>query len=264
MAHGVNTLTTEESKLSSAIYVSLTIIADIFIVYRVFAMWSRSLLVSVVPCLLLIAGITSGSLAAINSSELAFRDSRSTRFLITFYCITLALNVLCTGLIAFKLYITERETEFSSSLRLRWTSVIVIESAALYLACVIAVVVCSIAKADGVHLIVLSSTPSIIGLAFSLIIVRIGSGGTPNKTFTSIEDLSGSGGSILRFGTQHWTVNGDEGYALRTRSNGQDNDKVTVVSATPTTVKPRSAPSNTALTNDIENQAERDMGDHRQ
>ncbi|KAL0068017.1 hypothetical protein AAF712_004920 [Marasmius tenuissimus] len=132
-------------------------IADIFIVYRVFAVWSRSLVVSAVPCLLLIAGIASGSLAAIYSSELAFKDSRSASFLTTFYCITLALNVLCTGLIAFKLYITERETELSSSLRLRWTSVIVIESAALYLACVIVVVVCSIAKADSVHLIVLSS-----------------------------------------------------------------------------------------------------------
>ncbi|KAJ8088854.1 hypothetical protein PM082_014100 [Marasmius tenuissimus] len=228
---GVNLITAEEVKLSSAIYVSLVMIADIFIVnhfvfgeigsshspdgqvYRVFAVWSRSLLVSVVPCLLLVGGITSGGLTASTASELAFEDPRSAGFLTAFYSITLALNVLCTGLIASKLYIMERETlKLSSSLRLRWTSVIVIESAALYLACVIVIVACNVVKADGVHLIVLSLTPSIVGLTFSLIIVRIGSGGTPNKTFTSIGDLSR--GSVLQFGTGHRTIIGHGGAAL--------------------------------------------------
>ncbi|KAK1235724.1 hypothetical protein PQX77_001031 [Marasmius sp. AFHP31] len=209
-APGVIKFAVKDVKLSSALYVSLITIADIFIVYRVYAVWSRSLLVTVVPCLLLVTGVASGGLATVNTSELAFEEPRSAGYFTTFYCTTLALNVLCTALIAFKLYTSERKTKFSSSLRLRWTSVIVIESAAIYLACVVVGVVCNVVKADSLHLIVVSSTPSIIGLAFSLILVRIGSGRTPNKTFTSIAYLSR--GSILRFGTHHLTVrNGDEG-----------------------------------------------------
>ncbi|KAJ8088865.1 hypothetical protein PM082_014111 [Marasmius tenuissimus] len=155
--NGACLFTTEESKLSFGVYVALTMIADIFIVYRVFAVWSRSLVVSAVPCLLLIAGIISGGLMATRSSRLNFKEPQASGLLTTFYCITLVLNVLCTGLIASKLYLSERQTKLSSSLRLRWTSVIVIESAALYLACVVVVVVCNVVKADDVHTIVLSS-----------------------------------------------------------------------------------------------------------
>ncbi|KAK1231912.1 hypothetical protein PQX77_004962 [Marasmius sp. AFHP31] len=66
-----------------------------------------------------------------------------------------------------------------------------------------------------------------------MIIVRIGSGVTPNKAFTSIGI---SRGSFLRFGTEHRTVSGgDEGIELDTWSNGQNSEKVTVASTTPTT-----------------------------
>ncbi|KAK1224753.1 hypothetical protein PQX77_012329 [Marasmius sp. AFHP31] len=262
-ARGVNLITTEEVKLNSGIYVSLIMIADIFLVYRVFTVWSQSLLVSAIPCLLLVGGITSGELTTSTASELAFQDSHSAGFLTVFYCVTLALNVLCTGLIALKLYITERETKLSSSLRLRWASVIVIESAALYLACVIVIVVCNVVKADSVHLIVLSLTPSIVGLTFSLIIVRIESTITPNNTSTSIDDLSWG---VLQFETGHQTISGDRGAASNdyTRSNEQNNVKVTVAS-TPTAVQLSSVSSNIALpTDDIENQTGRDTRVHRQ
>ncbi|KAK1235723.1 hypothetical protein PQX77_001030 [Marasmius sp. AFHP31] len=251
--NGANSFTTEEAKLSFGIYVALTIIADIFIVYRVFAVWCRSLVVSAVPCLLLVSGIISGGLMATRSSKLNFKEPQASGLLTTFYCITLVLNVLCTGLIASRLYLLERQTP-SSSLRLRWTSMIVIESAALYLACVIAVVVCNVVKADGAHLIVFTSTPSIVGLTFSLIIVRtIGSSGTPNKTLTSIDDISR--GSVLQFGTGHRTVDGDEGFVLHTLSN-------TVASTSPTTVtQAKSVPSDFA-SDDIEDQAGRDMRYH--
>ncbi|KAK1224752.1 hypothetical protein PQX77_012328, partial [Marasmius sp. AFHP31] len=125
--NGANSFTTEEAKLSFGIYVALTIIADIFIVYRVFAVWCRSLVVSAVPCLLLVSGIISGGLMATRSSKLNFKEPQASGLLTTFYCITLVLNALCTGLIASRLYLLERQTP-SSSLRLRWTSMIVIES----------------------------------------------------------------------------------------------------------------------------------------
>ncbi|KAJ8088868.1 hypothetical protein PM082_014114 [Marasmius tenuissimus] len=246
---GAIPITTKLAKLSSGIYVSLTIIADIFIVFRVSAVWSRNPIVSAIPCSISLAGIVSGGFLVANSGNSGFNEPRG--LFTTFYCITLVLNILCTALIASKFYILEYQTKLSSSLRLRWTSVVVIESAAIYSACVIVVVVCNVVKADSVHLIVLLTTPSVIGLTFSLIIVRIGSGVTPNKTFTSIGI---SRGSVLRFGTDLRTVSGDEEIELNTRSNGQISEKITVASMTPTTVQLNSAPSDAAMTSDIENQ----------
>ncbi|KAK1224944.1 hypothetical protein PQX77_001037 [Marasmius sp. AFHP31] len=231
------------AKLRYGIYVSLTMIADIFMVYRVFAVWSRSPVVSAIPCLLSIAGIICGGLLAVNSSDLAFRTPEATELITAFYCITLVLNLLCTALIAIKLYISERETKLSSSLRLRWTSVIVIESAALYLTFVVVVVVCNIVRADGVHLVALITGPSIIGLAFSSIIVRVAN--CSSKTFTSI-DLGR--GSVLHFAGRPLTVDEAE---IGCGSDGQISKKPTIAPITAAALQLNSA--SYVHTNDGEN-----------
>ncbi|KAL0068010.1 hypothetical protein AAF712_004913, partial [Marasmius tenuissimus] len=80
--------------------------------------------------------------------------------------------------------------------------------------------------------------------------------GTPNKTFTSLDDISR--GSVLQFGIDHRTVNGDEGFALHVRTNGHESRKVTMAS---TVTRLKSAPSSSA-TDDTENQAGQDMRDY--
>ncbi|KAL0068000.1 hypothetical protein AAF712_004903 [Marasmius tenuissimus] len=218
------------ARLRYGIYVSLTMIADIFMVYRVFAVWSRSLVASAIPCLLSIAGIICGGLLAANYSDLAFRTPEATGLLTAFYCITLLLNLLCTALIAIKLYISERETELSSSLRLRWTSVVVIESAALYLTCIIVVVVCNVVRADSVHLVALITAPSIVGLTFSSIVIRIASSDrSSSKTFTSIDI---SWGSVLHFAGRPRTVDEAEIGIDACGSDDQSSKKATVVPIT--------------------------------
>ncbi|KAJ8088832.1 hypothetical protein PM082_014078 [Marasmius tenuissimus] len=244
--HG-STIFPKLSRLSCATYVALTIIADIFIVYRVFAVWSRSLFVSAAPCSLSIAGIISGGLLASDAGQYGFNEPR--HLFTTFYCITLVLNVLSTALIACKLYISERQIELSSSLKLKRTSVIVIESAALYSACVIVIVVCNVTGADDAHLILLLTTPSIIGLTFSLIIVRVaGSSRSTSKTFTSIDD---SRGSVLQF-TGQLRTDDEAQTGMDACSNGQSSEKVTVVTnTTSATVQLKSPPSLPA--DDVEN-----------
>ncbi|KAL0067995.1 hypothetical protein AAF712_004898 [Marasmius tenuissimus] len=268
------------AKISYGIYVSVTMIADVFIVYRVFAVWSRSLVVSTIPGLLSLAGIISGGLLVANASKLDFKEGQASGLLTTFYCTTLALNVLCTALIAFKLYISDRQTKLSSTLKLRWTSVVVIESAAIYLACATVVVVCNVAKADDIHLVVLlavgrflsllskssnprvyQQTPSMVGLTFSLIIVRVGSRERSNKTLTSA-DISRD--SVLQFATrQPQTTNRTE-TELDTFSSSPNGGNITVVTRTSATVEMKSV--SCATVDDVESQliARRDTRDHRQ
>ncbi|KAK1224943.1 hypothetical protein PQX77_001036 [Marasmius sp. AFHP31] len=242
----------ELAKLTYGAYVVLTIIADIFMVYRVFAVWSRNLTVSVIPCSLSAASIVNGGLLVSNvGSKSGFNEPKD--LYTTFYCITLALNVLCTALIAFKLYISERQTEFSSSLKLRWTSSktsIPAHVAALYSAFVVVIVVCNVLRVDDVHLVLLSTqTPSMIGLTFSLIIVRVtnSSRAYSGKTFTSI----GIGqSSVLQFEGQLRTVDG-AGTGMDLCSVGQSSEKATV--APITTATARLNPPPCVLTDDVEN-----------
>ncbi|KAJ8088839.1 hypothetical protein PM082_014085 [Marasmius tenuissimus] len=227
--HGL--ITPELAKLTYGAYVVLTIIADIFMAYRVFAVWSRNLIVSAIPCSLSAASIVNGGLLISNvGGEGGFNEPRD--LYTTFYCITLALNVLSTALIASKLYISERRTGFSIPLKLKWTSVIVIESAALYSACLIAIVVCNVLKVDNVHVVLLSTVCP--GLTFSLIIVRVADSSQTysGKTFTSIAT---SQSIVLQFAGQLRTFDGTE-TRMDPYSVSQGGEKVTVAKITAATV----------------------------
>ncbi|KAI3602312.1 hypothetical protein WG66_011310 [Moniliophthora roreri] len=166
-------------------YIALTIVADIFIVYRVWAVWSRAILPTVAPFLLAVADIISGALFIQSIQELAAGDSpdgKSTAtHAIIFYSFTLALNVVCTFLISLRLYIQQRqsaEVKMAPSTNLNKLMVIIIESAALYSACLVAMLVPT-ALGSNVQYCILSMMP---GITFSMIIVRAGSGISPHHT----------------------------------------------------------------------------------
>ncbi|KAL0578829.1 hypothetical protein V5O48_003153 [Marasmius crinis-equi] len=228
-----------KAMLSLGMYVALTIVADIFIVsgfpglllfigcshytqptnlewqvYRVFTVWSRSIAVSLVPFLLAIADIVSGAalVAGVKKLQDGQDPGRGTLAMhnLVFFCFTLSLNILSTVLIALKLLVSERQTKLSSTLNLKSTTSIVVESgvclgmnlqypptliqssfdlAAIYSAFLIAALVCNVLVLNGQYP-VLIMMPGVVGLTFSLIIVRIGSGVSPHET---------SRGSTLRF-----------------------------------------------------------------
>ncbi|KAJ7512353.1 hypothetical protein B0H11DRAFT_1898849 [Mycena galericulata] len=106
---------------------------------------------------------------------------------IVFYVFTLGLNVICTFLISLRIYMTKRRAAgvIVSSLDLSTTMSIVVESAAIYSACLIARMVPTV-LANNVQYIILSMMP---GVVFSLIIVRISSQCAPNDTVRPVSDL---------------------------------------------------------------------------
>ncbi|KAL0578830.1 hypothetical protein V5O48_003154 [Marasmius crinis-equi] len=194
--------------ISTGTYIALTVVADIFIVYRVFAVWSRSFLAAALPSVLVIADIVGGAFLIAQTRTLEVgqgpKGGSVATWALVFYCFTLALNVLSTALITLKLYITERQTTLSSTLNLKLTAAIVIESAALYSACLVVIVVANIVGSDNVQYLVLMLMPAIIGLTFSFIIVRVGSGASDARN-TSATTSTGEGrgrGSVLRFARQ--------------------------------------------------------------
>ncbi|KAJ7159983.1 hypothetical protein C8R43DRAFT_349000 [Mycena crocata] len=198
-------------------YIALTIVADIFIVFRVYAVWGGSLIVAAVPSLLAIADIVTGALLIQAIRELAAGSSPDGKNVSThavvFYAFTLSLNVLCTLLISLRIYLTKRRSEgvIVSSLDLGTTMAIVIESAAIYSACLVAMIVPT-ALGNNIQYCLLSVMPGIVGFAFSLIIVRIGSGLSPHSSAGPASGLRFASRSI-RMGTQFDTTESRRSHA---------------------------------------------------
>ncbi|KAJ8093495.1 hypothetical protein AAF712_002275 [Marasmius tenuissimus] len=200
----VSALTTKETivpnaaAISTALWISHTIVADIFIVYRVYAFWSHRPLVLVVPFLLAIADAVSGVLLMTQTPKMKTYSTPTRGSIVphamAFYSFTFALNILCTGLIASRIFVSELQNGKSSSLKLRKIAEIVIESAAIYSACLIPLLVCVLGSAEtyNIQWLFIRPLPSIVGLTFSLIIIRIGSGACERASTACESDASRS------------------------------------------------------------------------
>ncbi|KAJ3727021.1 hypothetical protein C8R42DRAFT_717838 [Lentinula raphanica] len=161
-------------------YVALTIVADIFIVFRVYAVWGNNIFVAIVPALLAVADIVTGALTIQTIQRLTAGSSPDgssiATHLLIFYGFTLGVNVLSTFLIALRIYLVQRQTRvIKSSMDLNLAIEVVVESAALYSSSLIAMIAPT-ATGSNVQYCMLSVMSPIVGIAFSLIIVRVGSG----------------------------------------------------------------------------------------
>ncbi|KAJ3789612.1 hypothetical protein GGU10DRAFT_371966 [Lentinula aff. detonsa] len=150
-------------------YVALTVVADIFIVFRVYAVWGNSIYAAIVPALLAVADIVAGSLTIqtihqLTAGESPDGSSLATHLLI-FYGFTLGVNVLSTFLIAFRIYLVQRQTRLiKSSMDLNLAIEVVVESAALYSSSLVAMIAPT-ATGSNVQYCMLSVISPIVGIA---------------------------------------------------------------------------------------------------
>jgi len=171
--------------LKSGLYVGVTLVSDAFILYRSYIVWGRSYLVTLFPSLLLLADTAIGVLWVYTLSEVTelradvFSDTLSIRVK-TFYAITLAMNVICTVLIAYKIWsIQHAVSPFSQGIRednvLTQVAAIVVESGSFYSAMLI-IMIATYSSGSPAMFMFLNSMSPIIGIVFSSVIVRVGMG----------------------------------------------------------------------------------------
>ncbi|KAF8166331.1 hypothetical protein K438DRAFT_1984376 [Mycena galopus ATCC 62051] len=194
--------------LETSCWILITMTADVFIVFRALVVWNRRWLISIIPSLLVLAN------SVIAVFAIVFFISPSTTWwspvdwMNAFISLTLCINVICTGLIAFRIIQVHRQVAWiisRTSVRpanIRILSVVV-ESAAIYTAVLVATLV--MARLRGFAIIVLMDclSPTIVrnlplhslrhlekrneilkiqGLIFSSIIIRIGRGTSYEST----------------------------------------------------------------------------------
>ncbi|KAJ7662739.1 hypothetical protein DFH06DRAFT_1396897 [Mycena polygramma] len=159
------------------VYITVTLVADHFMIYRVFVVFNRNKTVIILPIILWIAGAISGytvtHLLLLASSGNLFTSTLAP-WALAFFSMSLSLNVICTFLIAGRIIWSNRQVRHMrlGQGRVMAAMTVFLESAAMYSISLTALLVLYQLGLN-VQYIVLDWTTSLIGIAFSLIIYRL-------------------------------------------------------------------------------------------
>ncbi|KAI5116458.1 hypothetical protein M0805_005871 [Coniferiporia weirii] len=161
------------------LYVAQTTIGDGFLIYRLYIVWARDKRLLAFATIFLLGSIVSGIVALVNAAHVSSTTpifaTEIKRWIVSFFTLTLFTNFSCTALIAFKVWWAERQlagfAHFSNNFKP--VMIIVIESGAVYSAALFALLGTYLSGTWGYYFI-LDSMPQVIGIVFSLIIVRMG------------------------------------------------------------------------------------------
>ncbi|KAJ3529271.1 hypothetical protein NM688_g7876 [Phlebia brevispora] len=172
--------------IKSGCYIATTIIADGIITYRTHIVWARNFKLTLIPFLLVLADIGTGTYALWLLNETKPGDnallSEVTIRVRYFYAVTLALNLLCSGLISFKIWRVQREVDryFPSAMRPNGSRVIltIIESVTSIVGTPAVLGMLDVVRTLGsirgtpTHPVTIKIAPC-IGIVFSMVIVCV-------------------------------------------------------------------------------------------
>ncbi|KAI0351213.1 hypothetical protein OH77DRAFT_1430016 [Trametes cingulata] len=158
--------------------VTQTILADGYLTYRLYVVWSRSVSVAILPALLIVCNAAFG-FAMVHYQIHPDRDHSNLSHLMTilFFASSIVSNVLSTGLIAGRIISSKlrvRDIRIGHSVwasRLTGVVDIIVQSAALY-SCALIVILATMFSAVNEPLVVVGFLPSLTGFAFSLVVIR--------------------------------------------------------------------------------------------
>ncbi|KAF5381651.1 hypothetical protein D9615_005471 [Tricholomella constricta] len=163
----------------STIYIAQTIVGDSVVVLRCYLVFGRKFSIVAFPIVLLFGSTLTGggilySFAKVIPEANVFVLQLSQWFL-AFLSMTLATNIICTSLVAYRIWAINRKAISFSEDSLRPIMLLVIESGAIYSATLITLLILYEAKSWFQYVLIDAVSP-IVGLVFSMIIVRIGLG----------------------------------------------------------------------------------------
>ncbi|KAJ7655897.1 hypothetical protein B0H17DRAFT_1146351 [Mycena rosella] len=164
---------------------------EALIIHRLWVVWMRTTGVIVFPVCCLVTS-TIGNILSVTFLT-HNHDVYADKWLSINAYIILANNVYCTGLIGWKIWSVTRISEVSKGSTSRSFGVIIVESAAIFASWTVLFALTLYFKCD-VQLVVIETTPTVIGVVNALIQTRVGLGLTQ-------ENIGTVGGAVtpLRF-----------------------------------------------------------------
>ncbi|KAJ7176264.1 hypothetical protein C8R43DRAFT_975314 [Mycena crocata] len=190
---------TKVGLVTNACWFFVTTVGDAFIIFRTYVIWNHNWLVIIIPTLVCLADFASSiwvivALAQFDPTKQSVFQNIVITSMNTFLALTLVTNLICTGLIAFRIFYLHNKvaglvSPFSGrSEPLRIVSIIV-ESAAIYTLLLIGSLISNRLNTY-INYIFFNCTPPTIGLVFSYIIIRVSRGTSYGETTGTVATTS--------------------------------------------------------------------------
>jgi len=164
----------------STMYIVQTFVGDGVAIYRCYVVWSRSRMYAAVPAFLYIGSLVTGigilvTMGQANDGSLVFFEELG-RWISSFFAFTLVTSTTCTLMIASRIwFLSHRSASNGVTRSLHPIALVIVESGAIYSAMLIALLILYGQKSWFQYVIV-DALSSLIGIVFSVIIVRVGLG----------------------------------------------------------------------------------------
>ncbi|KAJ6483681.1 hypothetical protein DFH09DRAFT_1211906 [Mycena vulgaris] len=161
----------------TAVYTTVTITGDFFLIFRCFMVWNRKWAVVIVPILLWLGTVVTGY-GATHALLLARRGGvffhGLNLWITTFFAMSLSLNIICTTAIAYRILRTRMDLHkyHAQNSRVYSALIIFLESAAIYSSSLLVLLIVYVLNSNAQY-IMLDVTTSLIGVTFSMILLRL-------------------------------------------------------------------------------------------
>jgi hypothetical protein len=164
--------------LKDTLYATQEILGSAAAIYRCWVLWNHSWKIIVFPSVLLIVNTVAGYMvcglySTVSPTETVF-DPTLTIWIKIFYSLAVALNIITTSLMGYRIWATHRQSAAfkAGGNKLLPVLRILVESAALQL--IVEVVLLALYSSDiNAQYIVLESVASVVGITFNAITIRI-------------------------------------------------------------------------------------------
>lgn len=207
-----NKLSNFTQMFGSTLYVLQTLIGDALVLYRCYAVWERRLSIVALPILLLLASTATGIgiLYAFDKvkPEASIFVVQLGHWITAFFSTTFATNVICTALVAYRVWAINRKRISFRTHHLRSVMLLIVESGAAYSATLLALLI--LYNADSwFQYVVLDAVSPIVGIVFSIIMLRIATGVSSEEGQTALIESNNIHLTHLESRTNRSTNGGD-------------------------------------------------------
>ncbi|KAI0742276.1 hypothetical protein C8Q80DRAFT_1107918 [Daedaleopsis nitida] len=173
----------------SVIFITMTLAGDSFVTYRLWIVWNRAWWIVILPVMLLISTAIAGYGACFQftliSSAAAIFTSNLQPWITSFFVLSLTTNLSTTFLITARIMWSNRRLRkyrAGVAATSQWDVIeTLIQSAAIYSAALVSLLG-TYASGSNAQYVCLDALQPLIGVVFTLIIIRVGLGYTLNET----------------------------------------------------------------------------------
>ncbi|KAG2337626.1 hypothetical protein BDR05DRAFT_894907 [Suillus weaverae] len=161
--------------VKNVIIILQTLLGDGVVIYRCYIVW-QSVWIVIIPCMMWCGIAAFGGFAVYDFSQASSNDvftNRTGHLVATFMTLTLATNLLSSGLLAYRIWMSERKVSRIRTTKGKMSLLrVLVDAAILYSAALCSSIMCFVLSNNGLYVMADLNIP-IISIAFYMVFIRI-------------------------------------------------------------------------------------------